>query len=703
MKSSTIKAKISKTIDSKVTLKDIMTRNISCIKTGSTLLEATKQLNRTRRVEGLPVIDSNNKPIGAFTKNHVIEAVSEGYDLSEKIDAFINPNVWVVHESTSLEDLIWLTTSSPYGMGIVVDGYEKVTGVFSKKDAIMAFFKNNEILFGQTEALFKASYNYILVTNFEGKIITANKAIGNIFNHDIHNKSVYEVFPNLGKLIDMVHNTKKQKVAQTVKIDGDTNKYYVNINPIIHHNKVLGAISVLQQLEDLEVLAKELKTYKKVFSTLDTILNNFYDAIIIVDKNGEICYANRSFTNLIDGKQVIGSDIELLMPKLELHNIAQQNYTICNETFTHNNEDYKINCFPLINNHDSFGAVGIISLQKLEVEKESSTNFMPLKIYTHNSKPSNHSSSDIITTNPKLLHILELAKNIAKNDSTVLIQGESGTGKDLLAQAIHNNSYRSHKPFIVVNCAAVPENLLESEFFGYEEGAFSGARKQGKPGKFELANNGTIFLDEIGDMSVALQSKLLKVLQDKSFERIGGSKTININTRIIAATNQDLEERISANTFRSDLYYRLNVVKFHLPPLRERISDIPLLIIKFIEEYNSKFNKNVSDITREALSIMMNYGWPGNVRELKHMVEMMMNFCDREVITASYLPNYIVNSSSLDYLNSKLSSLNEKKSNHEKEEIISVLEKNQWNKSKTAIELGISRTSLYNKIRKYSL
>jgi transcriptional regulator with PAS, ATPase and Fis domain len=302
----------------------------------------------------------------------------------------------------------------------------------------------------------------------------------------------------------------------------------------------------------------------------------------------------------------------------------------------------------------------------------------------------------IITRDPKLMEVKRIIDKISSSPSSVLITGESGTGKEIAAKAIHFTSNRSNKPFIPVNCANIPENLFESELFGYEEGAFTGARKRGKPGILELANNGTVFLDEIGELPHHSQAKLLRFLQDGVIQRLGSITNIPLNVRIIAATNQDLELLMSEGKFREDLFYRLNVVPIHLPPLRERKSDIPILIDHFIKAMNSKLSKRLLGIDDLALEAMMDYSWPGNVRELENSIEYAMNMEDTSRINLTSLPARIFSSCESDLdLRSKLSK-------SESSIIISALDKNGWDmdgKIKTAEELGISLRTLYRRLK----
>lgn len=298
----------------------------------------------------------------------------------------------------------------------------------------------------------------------------------------------------------------------------------------------------------------------------------------------------------------------------------------------------------------------------------------------------------------------ELALKVAKTDATVLIQGESGVGKELFSQGIHEASLRKDQPFIPINCGAIPEALFESEFFGYEKGSFTGAYKDGKAGKVEMADGGTLFLDEIGMLPLDMQVKLLRVLQEREVYRVGGSKSIKVDIRVVAATNSDLKEMVEQGTFREDLYYRLNVVTLKIPSLRERIEDIPLLVKSFIEEYAIKYQKEEPALSESALQMFMDYQWPGNIRELKNVVERMIIFTDKATITAGDITPIFPADIKRELPNEAESEgLLQEKALLEKERIEEALTETYGNKSAAAKKLGISRVTLYNKIKAYDI
>lgn len=314
---------------------------------------------------------------------------------------------------------------------------------------------------------------------------------------------------------------------------------------------------------------------------------------------------------------------------------------------------------------------------------------------------------NIIGDSEKMQKIFEVIEKVADSDSTILILGESGTGKELIAKAIHYNSYRRESPFIPVNCAAIPSELLESELFGHEKGAFTNAIRT-RIGRFELANGGTIFLDEIGDMSPVLQSKLLRVLQDRQFERIGGIKTIKTDIRVIAATHQDLKLAVEQKRFREDLYYRLNVIPIHLPPLRERKTDIPLLAHHFLDHFNRTKKKKIKGFTKEAMEKLIQYNWPGNVRELENTIERVVILLDGDFINPQDLPEKF-QSLTRNNLPQEIIipdggiSLEEAVNEFEKKLILQALQKTGWVKNKAARLLNLNRTTLIEKIKRQNL
>lgn len=496
--------------------------------------------------------------------------------------------------------------------------------------------------------------------------------------------------------------------------------------PIVYNNKsygVMGLIAFTQDQADIinkrkkdlmnflrkmaELISNkieaEIKTYEVELEKkkLETLLNNMDKAVVSINTDGNIEKYNLKFKEVFGIEEdIVGKYIcdvlKFIKPSYLIDEYNERSHSF---SYRGISKEFKgvYNIKQILLNEELKGYV-LDFIDKIEAIKNYNKINSEHKIYLEN----------IIGTSYVINKVKEEALMAAKTSSTVLITGESGTGKELFARAIHNHSNRSQNPFIAVNCAAIPDNLLESELFGYEEGAFTGAKKGGSLGKFELAHKGTIFLDEIGDMSLHLQAKLLRVLQEKEVDKLGSKKNISIDVRIIAATNKDLEKMVIKGTFREDLYYRLNVIPIALPSLRERKNDIHLLINYMIKEYANKLEKSVTDIDEMTLDYMINYDWPGNIRELQNIIEYSVNRCESDVITLENVPNRIR------YIhNYNLSTFNENKNDSirtleelEKIEILRALEKfKNYKKDKDLVAkaLGISRATLYRKLDKYQI
>ena len=440
---------------------------------------------------------------------------------------------------------------------------------------------------------------------------------------------------------------------------------------------------------------EELELEKK---KLEILLNGMNKAVVSTDISGNIDKYNSKFKelfNLQDDKLSTGN----------IFNILDFIKTPLDKNF----EKYKMGAF----SYKDKGKIikGIYNISEILVKHKLKgyvidfiENKEAIKNYNKINKDYKITLDNIIGNSDIIEHTKQKALIAAKSNSTVLITGESGTGKELFARAIHNHSDRGDYPFVAVNCAAIPDNLLESELFGYEEGAFTGAKKGGKLGKFELAHKGTIFLDEIGDMSLHLQGKLLRVLQERELDKIGGKSNVFIDVRVIAATNKNLEEMVLKGTFREDLYYRLNVIPIKLPSLRERKDDIPFLIDYMIKEYSSKLNKDVIGLEHSVKHALVNYFWPGNVRELQNVIEYCINMSNSAILTFDILP---------DKINEKTYKIREENQEEirsledlERAEIIKALNKfKNYKKDKELVAkaLGISRATLYRKLEKYNL
>lgn len=430
---------------------------------------------------------------------------------------------------------------------------------------------------------------------------------------------------------------------------------------------------------------------------LEAIFKSLQDAIVTVDLDMRVIEANESTHEICSfmSTDIIGREYTAIKGKCK---------KLCEKVFRETLQtkdrvsEYRIECMhedrprqvveltssPLTNEEDNFiGAVLVIrDISRLtDLERELRER---------------HQFQHIIGKSPKMIEIYRLLEDLADTETTVLITGESGTGKELVARALHYSGIRAFKPMVSVNCSALSENLLESELFGHVKGAFTGAIKD-KAGRFETADGGTIFLDEIGEISPRIQLKLLRILQERVFERVGESSPTEVDVRVIAATNKDLMEEVRLGQFREDLYYRLKVINLELPPLRKRLDDIPLFVDHFCNVFNNRFGKKIQGVSDNVLSLLMRYSWPGNIRELEHAIEHAFVLCRGNTITIDNLPKEIK-----DQAGAK-ETVPGRSPDDEKTDIQKALERSGWNKAKAARLLGVSRQTIYRKIEDYNI
>lgn len=424
---------------------------------------------------------------------------------------------------------------------------------------------------------------------------------------------------------------------------------------------------------------------------LEGALDTVADAYFTFDRSGKVIHTNASARRLLSQHELLPAEVSrMLLPSLS--GMAAHSLSIANCLV--DKLDAPTEATPIIVNNQLIGGV-------LRVQKGSLT--VPgLMDHQGRRSPDNADSlAKIVGNSPAIKQVKEMALKIGNSNSTVLITGETGTGKGHLAKAIHEASTRAYYPFVAINCASIPENLFESELFGYEDGAFTGAKKGGKPGRFEMAEGGTLFLDEIGDMPLSLQAKLLRVLQEKVVERIGGTRSFPIHVRIIAATNQNLEELVEKKAFRADLYYRLNVIPIHVPSLAERKEDIELLAVSFMEKYGEHAGRTFFGIAREAINLLTHYHWPGNVRELENAIEYAMNMEQDTVLTADSLPPRLRARPLVASSHSGLA-IKARVADAEADAIRASLQKHGSDlkgKQRVAEELGIGLRTLYRKLK----
>ncbi|NPV69846.1 MAG: sigma 54-interacting transcriptional regulator [Firmicutes bacterium] len=380
------------------------------------------------------------------------------------------------------------------------------------------------------------------------------------------------------------------------------------------------------------------------------VLDSIHEGVVVIDRDTRIVYANPAYTRIlrVPVKRILGKRMAEIEPEAKINRVVVDGVPVREEeAFVKTlKKTVVVNIEPILAGGKVIGAVSVfrdvtevLELTRKLREARMLADHLRDELNRNVALPDPFKS--IIGSNGKLRQALSLASRVAPTNATVLIIGENGVGKELVARAIHLSSTRASKPLIRIDCTAIPETLLESELFGYEEGAFTGARKGGKPGKIEIASGGTIFFDEIGEMSLSMQAKVLRVLEAREFERVGGTTTLKVDARILAATNRDLDAMVKQGKFREDLYYRLCVVPVIIPPLRERPDDIPALATAFVEEFNHVYSKGLR-LSREVVNRLVQYCWPGNVRELRNTIEHAVLICEGDTLLESHLPAYMM-------------------------------------------------------------
>jgi len=566
------------------------------------------------------------------------------------------------------------------------------------------------------DLIFNSTHDGMIVVDEYGYITHINHSAEKmieISRSDVIGRHILEIIPSSG--LPRVLKEKVKEFHQELVLENGRKIITTRIPIIDDSGRLYGALAVFKDITEFVQLAEEVTNLKEIQMMLQAIINSSEEAISVVDEQGNGILINPAYTRItgLSEEEVIGkpatADIaegesmhmEVLKTRRPVRGVRMK--------VGPNNRDVVVNVAPIIVDGMLRGSVGVIhdvsEIQRLTNELNRARQI----IRTLEAK---YSFADIIGTSEEMMVAIEQAKLAAKTPVTILLRGESGTGKELFAHAIHNASDRKYNKFIRVNCAAISESLLESELFGYEEGAFSGAKRGGKRGLFEEANNGSIFLDEIGELSANTQAKLLRVLQEREIVRVGGTKPIPINVRVIAATNVNLEKAIADGTFREDLYYRLNRMPIYIPPLRARKYDIPALCQHLIRKLNQDYGRNVEGLTEEAAQYLLNYDWPGNVRELENVLGRAMIFMKfNEVhIDVKHIPQLQMANEETKIEKtltttgmSETRTLEEMIEEYEARIIEQILRKHNGNKTATAKTLGISIRNLYYKIEKYGI
>ena len=574
--------------------------------------------------------------------------------------------------------------------------------IFSKKET-------NNIVRILSESLNKS----VFIINTERKVVYINTKAKKYFKILNYPNDEIEKFFNIRK--DYIQSCLEGKAFSSIKVIIKDDIFYMDIAPLTLNSEIVGGLIVINEKYDSKSFESTFQVLNNINKEIELFYAMYYDEIMVTDDKGKIIsvnnpvceeYYNLNEMHLINTNVKELEDKGIFKPSITLKVIKEKKLiSILQKTQT--GKVLMVYGLPVFDNSFKLSKVFSTSKDLTEIytlkEKLSKTEKLMEKYYLKLKEIKNEQNlfENVIYKSSQMRHLIDLIKRISTVDSHIILNGESGVGKTLFAKIIHKLSNRRNNEFVSINCGAIPENLLESELFGYEKGAFTGAKNEGKIGYIELANNGTLFLDEISELPLQMQVKLLKVLDEKSFTRVGSTKPIKSDFRLIAATNKDLEKLTKENKFREDLFYRLNVIQINIPSLRERKDDIPLLVNFFIEKYNKKYNTN-KRLDPKVLDVFSEYKWPGNVRELENIIERLVVTIDKALIEKSDLPSFFSNQ---DYQNVQIDQVLPLKNsidNLEKQLLGKVYEIHK-NTYKVAEVLGISQSSVVRKLKKYKI
>lgn len=590
---------------------------------------------------------------------------------------------------------------------------DELMGYVRREDMLVGLFRQESQNLDLLKILLASIPMGIFVVDYDRKIVNCNesglkmirstqdKVMGADAGSIFQKEHLEKAFSTGETLLNQIHITNEMGVL-------------VDYSPIENSSgEVDGVVIIVQDLPMVEEMAMEIEFVKNLNRDLNAILSTIYDEILVVNHKGELLRHSENYISdfwKTDLKELVGENLldlekeEYFSPSVTRLVLEQKKkVSVVQET----KDGKKILAVgnPVFNENGELQRIVIASRDITENTQLKSelrqTREISRRYKEELDRLKNHpQSEEIIYCSQKMEHIMAQIEKLAHFSSTVLIQGESGVGKELIARAIHQKGERSEQPFLTINCGAIPENLLESELFGYTKGAFTGADMKGKPGYFQQANGGILFLDEIGEIPVQLQVKLLRVLQENEVTPVGSAKPIPIDVQIIAATNQDLEKMVEKGAFREDLFYRINVIPIHVPPLRERPEDVPLLAYHFIQQLNQRYNKNYH-FSPDALNLLEVYDWPGNIRELQNLIERLFVTADDDVITADFVGQFLRlgKTGKTKPMITGIMPLNEAQE-HVEEQLITLAMKKYKTTTKAAKALGISQSAVSRKYNK---
>ncbi|MDY7223317.1 sigma 54-interacting transcriptional regulator [Halalkalibacterium halodurans] len=670
-------------------------------KGGSALLE---MLVAAKRFQVQGIVDVNQKAPGI---NKALMLGIRTYDDWTKLPF---EQIDVIIEATGLPQMAE-TVRTKAGPRIAVIPSHIAYFMFSLMEEKQLLVEQTRKHASLQETILQSTHDGMIAIDEHGSILLFNHAaerMSEVKAEAAIGRPIREILPS--SQLERVVRTKKKEINHRLVLDNGV-KIVTTRVPLMDQDRCIGALAVFKDITEVVELAEHVTNLKSVQTMLEAIIKSSEDAISVVDELGKGIMINPAYTRLtgLTPEQIIGQPATTDISEGESMHMqvlrTRRPVRGARMKVGPKKREVVVNVAPVIVDGALKGSVAVIhdmsEIKKLTDELEKAKQLI-------RNLEAKYTFEDIIGSSAEFQVAVKQAKLAASTPATILLRGESGTGKELFAHAIHNASSRKYNKFIRVNCAALSETLLESELFGYEEGAFSGAKRGGKRGLFEEANHGSIFLDEIGELSSSTQAKLLRVLQEKEIVRVGGTKAIPIDVRVIAATNVNLEKSIQDKTFREDLFYRLNKMPIYIPALKERLDDIPDLVDYLLSKLNADYGRNVEGVTVEALNLLMSYHWPGNVRELENILARAMIYMPYHslYITAEHLPSLGVREKSMlktPETKESEGSLQERVNEYEKQVILETLAKTGGNKTLAAKQLDISVRNLYYKLEKHGI
>ncbi|MBM7698215.1 sigma-54-dependent Fis family transcriptional regulator [Kurthia huakuii] len=683
-------------------IREFMVEDFPCLTETTTLQQAIHYFLEAP-ANMLPVVSEHRELVGIMTRNRLLRAINEGSSLAEPIASFIKRDVVYLEDDATIEEAKEALMSNNVGHAPILNAAYQPVGLLSTAQIFTAYDHLYERLENQWQLVIEHLPFALATFDLHKTILSQNGNAKKLYKQlsEAERQAIFAI-------TDDMLEEELAPIRQKLTLPSRT--LLVQCFPLKRKKQHVGMVIIVEDWTNLETLTNELKLSREWQAKLQSTMSLAYDALILTNEQGQITMVNNGCCELFhtEQQQLLQQPIRALLPDLDFAGVFDKGLHYVNTPATIQGMQCLVTLMPLESQHETLGIIckityrGLKQLQgalKRVTELEKQVTKYESEIQSI--KGTKYSFASIAGTSQAITRAITEATAAAKSRSTVLLRGESGTGKELFAHGIHVASAQTGH-FVEVNCAAIPKELMESEFFGYEDGAFTGAKRGGQKGKFEIAQNGTLFLDEIGDMSLDLQAKLLRVLQEKEFSPVGSAKKIIVQTKIIAATNRDLERMIVDGTFRQDLYYRLNIMQIHIPPLRERLDDVPAIVEAILKSLTAE-GFYIQGIMQNALSSLMQYTWPGNVRELHNVLERAANLAIDGWITRDTLPALGEMPRAISEKPAAVESMATILADKERQLIVEALARNGGNKSKTCKELGYSRTWLYNKMQEYQL